>query len=99
VNAAELLPLVRVYDLSDPAGWQAARRHRGFWGVLYTEIHTLDTDHVALVFRPAPDERWRAWERVRLQWILEDRGRERAERLFENQHNGEAKKGDHAPEL
>jgi hypothetical protein len=29
-----------------------------------------DSGHVALVFRLAPDERWRAWERVRLRWIL-----------------------------
>ncbi len=70
-GSAELL---RVYDLRIPNAQQAARRHRGYWGVLYTEIHILDTDPVALVFRPAPDERWRAWERVRLRWILEERG-------------------------
>jgi hypothetical protein len=73
MNATELLPLVRVYDLRDPTARQAARRHRSFWGKLYTDIHVLDADHVALVFRPAPDERWRAWERVRLRWILEER--------------------------
>jgi hypothetical protein len=59
-----------VYDLGVAGAWQAARRHRASWGKLYTDIHALDTDHVALVFRPAPDERWRAWERVRLRWIL-----------------------------
>jgi hypothetical protein len=53
-----------VYDLSDPAAQQAAHRHRNLWGKLYTDIYALDYDHVALVFRPAPDERWRAWERV-----------------------------------
>jgi hypothetical protein len=74
MSTAEVLPLVRVYDLRDPAARQASHRHRGFWGKLYTEIHALDNDHVALVFRPAPDERWRAWERVRLRWILEERG-------------------------
>ena len=75
MTSAELLPLLRVYDLRDPAAWRAAHRHRGFWGKLYTDIHYLDTDHVVLVFRPAPDERWRAWEQVRLEWILEDRER------------------------
>ncbi len=75
MNATETLPLVRVYDLSDPDAWEAAHRHRGHWGKLYTDIHTLDADHGALVFRPASDERWRAWERVRLEWILEDRER------------------------
>lgn len=72
MNAAEVLPLVRVYDLRDPDAWQAARRHRAFWGVLYTDIDALDADHVALVFRPAPDERWRKREKVRLGWILKD---------------------------
>jgi hypothetical protein len=67
--------VIFVYDLSDPDAWEAARRHRRYWGVLYTEIHPLDADHVALVFTPAPDERWAAWEAVRLRWILEDRGR------------------------
>ncbi len=73
MSGAESVPLVRVYDLRDPAARQAAHRHRHYWGKLYTEIHILDTDHVALVFRPAPDERWRRWERVRLDWILKDR--------------------------
>ena len=59
-----------VYDLRDPDQWQAAHRHRAFWGKLYTDIHPLDLDRVALVFRPAPDERWRPWELVRLSWIL-----------------------------
>jgi hypothetical protein len=74
MSGAEPLPLVRVYDLREPAARQASHRHRGFWGKLYTDIHALDPDHVALVFRPAPDERWRAWERVRLRGILEERG-------------------------
>jgi hypothetical protein len=61
--------LVRIHDLRDPDAWQAAHRHRGYWGKLYTDIYALDEDHGALVFRPAPDERWRRWERVRLRWI------------------------------
>jgi hypothetical protein len=39
------------------------------------ELEDLDrvlADIVAEI-QPAPDERWRAWERVRLEWILEDR--------------------------
>jgi len=64
-----------VYDLRDPDQWQAAHRHRASWGRLYTDVVNLDIDHVALVFRPAPDERWRPWERARLEWILADRER------------------------
>jgi hypothetical protein len=66
--------VIFVYDLSDPDAWEAAHCHRGFWGKLYTDIHPLDYDHVALVFRSS-GERWRAWERVRLEWILKDRER------------------------
>ena len=73
MSGIESLPLVRIYDLRDIAAWRAAHRHRDFWGRLYCDVHYLDTDHVALTFRPAPDKRWREWERVRLGWILEDR--------------------------
>jgi hypothetical protein len=64
--------VIVVYDLRDPDQWQAAHRHRGLWGKLYTDIHALDYDHIALVFRPAPDEGWRLWELVRLSWILDE---------------------------
>ena len=74
MNAGELLPLLRVYDLRDPGARQRAHYHRNLWGRLYTNVHVLVSDRVALVFRPAPDERWRAWERVRLRGILEERG-------------------------
>ena len=74
VNSTQLLPdipdLLVVYDLRDDGAWQAAHRHRATWGRLYTDIVALDYDHVLLVFRPAPDERWRSWELVRLSWIL-----------------------------
>ena len=60
-----------VYDLSDPDQWQAAHRHRGFWGKLYTNIYPLSYDHIALVFRSA-GERWRPWELVRLSRILDE---------------------------
>ncbi len=63
--------MIVLYDLRDPSAWQAAHRHRASWGKLYTDIHALDLDHVALVFRPAPDDRWRPWELVRLSWILD----------------------------
>ena len=66
--------VIVVYDLRAPVQWQAARRHRCLWGRLYTDIHALDYDHIALVFRSG-GERWQAWERVRLEWILEDRER------------------------
>lgn len=62
MNAGERLPLLRVYGLRDPGARQQA----------HTDVHVLDSDHVALVFRPVPDERWRAWEAVRLEWILGD---------------------------
>jgi hypothetical protein len=67
----DLPDLLVVYDLSDPDQWQAAHRHRAIWGRRFTDIHPLDYDHIALVFRPAPDCRWRPWESVRLGWILE----------------------------
>jgi hypothetical protein len=70
--------VIVVYDLRDPDQWQAAHRHRAFWGRLYTDIHALGYDHVALVFRPAPDEGWRAWELVRLSWILNEDLEDRA---------------------
>jgi hypothetical protein len=60
-----------VYDLRDPGAWHQAHAHRGMWGKLYTDVHTLDLDHIALVFRPG-GERWRPWERERLRWILEE---------------------------
>jgi hypothetical protein len=63
--------VIVVYDLRDEGAWQAAHRHRTLWGKLYTDIHAVGYDHVAVVFRPAPDERWRGWELVRLSWILE----------------------------
>jgi hypothetical protein len=63
--------LIVLYDLRDPIAWQAARRHRALWGKLYTDIHALDYDHIALVFRSA-GERWRPWELVRLSRILDE---------------------------
>jgi hypothetical protein len=80
MNAAEVLPLVRVYNLRNSEAREAARRHRAFWGRTHTQIVLLDEDHVLLVFRPAPDERWRPWEKIRLRWILEDGGGARVTR-------------------
>jgi hypothetical protein len=74
MNAGELLPLLRVYDLRDTGARQHAHYHRNLCRRLYIDVHVLDADHVALVFRPAPDERWRPWEKVRLRGILEERG-------------------------
>jgi len=67
----DLPDLLVAYDIRDPGAWQAARRHRALWGKLYTDIHALDHEHIALVFRSA-GERWRAWELVRLSWILDE---------------------------
>jgi hypothetical protein len=71
MSAPEIPDLMVVYDLRDPAAWRAAHHHRSLWGRRYTDIVALDYDHVLLVFRPAPDQRWRPWERVRLGSILE----------------------------
>jgi hypothetical protein len=65
--------LTIVYDLSqDPGAWDEACRHARLWGRLYTDGFYLDPDHIVLVFRPAPDERWRDWEKVRRTWIMEE---------------------------
>jgi hypothetical protein len=63
-------PFTIVYDLRDDRAWAQAHQDRHAWGKLYTDIHALDNDHVALTFRPAPDPRWRKWEEVRKGWIL-----------------------------
>jgi hypothetical protein len=62
--------LVIVYDLRRAGARKQAHRNRAMWGRLYTDIHTLDSDHIALVFRPAPDASWREWEQVRSGLIL-----------------------------
>ncbi len=46
-----------VYDLRDPAAWHQAHVHHNLWGKLYTDVHALDADRIALVFRTA-GERW-----------------------------------------
>jgi hypothetical protein len=70
MSRSDIPALVVAYDLRDPATWQAAHRHRATWGRRYTDIVALDYDHVALVFRPAPDQRWRPWEAGRQSRIL-----------------------------
>jgi hypothetical protein len=71
VSAPDILELIVVYDLRDPLAWRAAQHHRATWGRLYTDIVALDYDRILLVFRCAPDQRWRPWESVRRGWILE----------------------------
>jgi hypothetical protein len=51
-----------LYDLRDPAAWQQAHEQLNEWGREQAEIHSLDADHVALLYRPAGD-RLRAWDR------------------------------------
>jgi hypothetical protein len=74
MNATVEQPVILtiVYDLRDPGAWDEACRHARLWGRLYTDLHRLDDQGVVLVFRPAPDERWREWERVRAQWIMKE---------------------------
>jgi hypothetical protein len=64
--------LIVVYDLRGPDGWQAAHRHRASWGRRFADVHALGDNHITLVFRPAPDQRWASWERERLRWIWQD---------------------------
>jgi len=64
--------LLVVYDLRYPDAWQLALEHGQMWGRLYADIHPLDSDHIAVVFRSG-GERWRDWEELRLDWILEER--------------------------
>jgi hypothetical protein len=71
VSAPDIPDLLAIYDLRDPLAWRAAHHHRATWGRTHTDIVALDYDRVLLVFRPAPDQRWRPWERVRLECILE----------------------------
>ncbi len=64
-------PFAIAYDLQDPQAWLRAHRDRRLWERRYTDYHVLDHDRILLVFRPAPDTRWRGWEQVRRGWILE----------------------------
>ena len=64
--------LTIVYDLAVPGAWDVACQHAELWGRLYCQIEHLDADHIAVLFNPAPDERWREFERVRLEWICEE---------------------------
>jgi hypothetical protein len=43
---------MKVYDLRDPDAWERAGRERAAWGRMWTEIHTLDNDHVIIEFKP-----------------------------------------------
>ena len=63
--------LTVVYDLT-AGGWDVACQHARLWGRLYCQIEHLDADHIAVLFNPADDERWREWEAVRAGWIREE---------------------------
>ncbi len=65
-------PFAIAYDLRESGSLERSKRDRRFWGSLYTDIYPLDAEHVVMVFRPAPDGRWRPWEAVRRGWILEE---------------------------
>lgn len=63
--------LLVVYDIQDTAGWETANRHRNYWGKTHTRVYYLEENVVVLAFHPAPNQRWRSWESVRLECILE----------------------------
>jgi hypothetical protein len=41
-----------VYDLRDPGQWEQARQDREAWGRGFSEVYSLDCDHVLIIFRP-----------------------------------------------
>ncbi len=49
-NADEAIAVL--FDLRDPEAWERAGRERRAWGRKLTTIHTLDNDHVVIVFLP-----------------------------------------------
>jgi hypothetical protein len=40
------------YDLRDPDQWEQARQDREAWGKALATVHTLDLDHVLIMFHP-----------------------------------------------
>lgn len=44
--------LIVVYDLADPEVRSRAGRERRAWGAEFADVHPLDNEHVAIVFRP-----------------------------------------------
>ncbi len=69
-NESDEEPFAILYDLRESGAWKRCCRHRSLWGKLYTDPHALDDHHVLLVFPPALNRRWAAWEEVRRRWIL-----------------------------
>jgi hypothetical protein len=45
-----------VYDLRDPDQWEQARQDREAWGKALATVHTLDPDHVLIMFHPGGGE-------------------------------------------
>jgi hypothetical protein len=45
-------PIWVVYDLRDPDQWERTRDDRDTWGRGLSEVHSLDLDHVVIVFYP-----------------------------------------------
>jgi hypothetical protein len=64
--------MVVLYDVSDDAAWEAARRHVRWWGRSYCDAYDVGIERIVVLFRPAPDRRWAAWEQVRAEWIMRD---------------------------
>jgi hypothetical protein len=61
-----------VYDLSVPGTWERACFHARQWGRLYSHLADIGANRIVFIFHPAPDPRWREWERVRERMILSD---------------------------
>jgi hypothetical protein len=40
------------YDLRDPDQWEQARQDREAWGKGRSTVHTLDPDHILIMFYP-----------------------------------------------
>jgi hypothetical protein len=40
------------YDLRDPDQWEQARQDLESWGKALATVHTLDPDHVLIMFHP-----------------------------------------------
>jgi hypothetical protein len=44
--------MVVLFDLRDPDAWLEAGAIRKAWGPRFSEVYTLDADHVAVVLKP-----------------------------------------------
>jgi hypothetical protein len=45
--------ILKIYDLGDPASEEQAHQECAAWGRQWVKIYHLDSDHVAIEFKPA----------------------------------------------